>query len=309
MGRSWSPRTLGAIATFALVGFVPVAAGCGAAAYNESSSLMQADESAAGYAASTWESSGAGYSEPGSEVLAAADRVAYVQDETTSDQGMVDTGTPANPEPAATTEEPTPGGTWDEIALPEVTPPAERMVIKNATMRIELNPPEEGPAKVTEIAKRFGGYVSASSETAITIRVPAAAFEEVLEAIAQIGTLADRQITGQDVTEEYYDLNIRLRNALAALTRYLELLERAQTVEEALLVEHELERVTLEIEQLRGKLRYLRDQVGYSTIAVDFMEEYTPPEESSPGPLGWVFYGIYLGVKWLFVWDEPGPGR
>jgi hypothetical protein len=308
MGTGWSRRTLNAVATFTLLGFVPLAAGCGAAAYDESGP-MEEQGSAAGYAASTWESSGAGYSEPGREVLAAADRVAYAQDETTSDQGTVDTGTPANPEPAATAEEPAPGETWDEIALPEVTPPAERMVIKNATMRIELNPPEEGPAKVTEIAKRFGGYVSASSETAITIRVPAASFEEVLEAIAQIGTLADRQITGQDVTEEYYDLNIRLRNALAARNRYLELLERAQTVEEALLVEHELERVTLEIEQLRGRLRYLRDQVGYSTIAVDFMEEYTPPEESSPGPLGWVFYGIYLGVKWLFVWDEPGPGR
>ena len=308
MRSSWSPRKRGAVATFALLGFVPIAVGCGAAAYYRPAP-MEAQASAAGFAASTWESSGGGYSEPGSEVLAAAARVAYAQDEATSDQGTVDTGTQANPETAVTTEEPAPGATWDQIALPEVTPPAERMVIKNATMSIELNPPEEGPAKVTEVAKRFGGYVSTSSETAITIRVPAATFEEVMEAIAQIGTLADRQITGQDVTEEYYDLNIRLRNALAARTRYLELLERAQNVAEALLVEHELERVTLEIEELRGKLRYFRDQVGFSTIAVSFVEEYEPPEESSPGPLGWVFYGIYLGVKWLFVWDEPGAGR
>ena len=68
-------------------------------------------------------------------------------------------------------------------------------------------------------------------------------------------------------------------------------------------------RVTLEIEELRGKLRYLRDRVQDATITVWFVQEYEPPEESSPGPLGWIFYGVYLGVKWLFVWDEPGPGR
>ncbi|MBI5499840.1 MAG: DUF4349 domain-containing protein [Deltaproteobacteria bacterium] len=265
--------------------------------------------------AGSWALPGMGFSEPDALVLAQADRAA-------GDAAGPPAGpaAPAGPEAVApdgsvvadSTGAPDENGadlTWEEIALPEVTPPAERLVIKTGTMRIELDPPEDGPAKVTEIAGRFGGYVSSSSETSVVIRVPNQSFEEVLEAIAQLGNVAEREVRGEDVTEQYFDLNVRLRNALAARLRYLALLERAETVEEALLVEHELERVTLDIEELRGKLRYLRDRVQDATITVWFVQEYEPPEESTPGPIGWIFYGVYLGVKWLFVWDEPGPGR
>ncbi|MBI5486568.1 MAG: DUF4349 domain-containing protein [Deltaproteobacteria bacterium] len=270
-------------------------------------------ETAGGY--DSWALPGMGYSEPDALVLAQVDQAA-------GDRAGVAPGPtgPAGPgtvgadgsvatDAAGAPDEGAPGQTWEEIALPEVTPPSERLVIKTGTLRLELDPPEDGPAKVTEIAGRFGGYVSSSSETSIVIRVPNESFEQVLEAIAQLGNAVEREVSGEDVTEQYFDLNVRLRNALAVRLRYLALLEMAETVEDALLVERELERVTLEIEELRGKLRFLRDRVQDATITVWFVQEYEPPEESSPGPLGWIFYGVYLGVKWLFVWDEPGPGR
>jgi len=262
-------------------------------------------ETAAGY--DSWDLPGTGYSEPDALVLAQVDQVAA--DPAVPPVGPTEPAVPGTvpvdggvaTDAAGVPEEGSDGRSWEEIALPEVTPPSERIVIKTGTLHIELDPPEDGPAKVTEIAGRFGGYVASSTETSIVIRVPNESFEEVLEAIAQLGSVAEREVSGEDVTEQYFDLNVRLRNALAVRLRYLALLEMAETVEDALLVERELERVTLEIEELRGKLRYLRDRVQDATITVWFVGEYEPPEESTPGPIGWIFYGVYLGVKWLFV--------
>ncbi|MDI7269973.1 MAG: DUF4349 domain-containing protein, partial [Myxococcota bacterium] len=192
---------------------------------------------------------------------------------------------------------------WDEIALPQPSRPEQRLVIKNASVTIVADPPEDGPPKVVEIARRLGGYVQTSSRTSIVIRVPATAFEETLDALGEIGRVVERTVSGEDVSEQYYDLNIRLRNALAARQRYLALLEQARTVQEALLVERELERITLQIEEFRGRLRYLRDRISDSTIRIGFVGEYDEPTEVRPGPIGWIFYGLYKGIRWLFVWD------
>jgi hypothetical protein len=285
-----SERWKGVAVAVVLAAAVPLALGCGAAApayygppADQSGAALQAE-------AAGWALPGLGYSEPAARVLAQA--------------GATDAADVTMP-PEGEGED----LSWEEIALPEVERPAERLVIKNGTLRIELEPPEDGVPLVTEIARQFGGYVQSSSTTSITIRVPNSAFEQVMNAIAEIGEVAERTVSGEDVTEEYYDLNVRLRNALAVRQRYLALLEQARSVDEALLVERELERVTLEIEELRGRLRFLRDRVADSTITVYFVEEYEAPEEASPGPVGWIFYGLYLGIKWLFVWDEPGPGR
>jgi hypothetical protein len=302
-----------------LAAAVPLALGCGAAApayygppADQSGAALQAE-------AAGWALPGLGYSEPAARVLAQADAVAQDEFRGTGPAGPAGGGQQPGPETvdgatdAADVTMPPEGEgedlSWEEIALPEVERPAERLVIKNGTLRIELEPPEDGVPLVTEIARQFGGYVQSSSTTSITIRVPNSAFEQVMNAIAEIGEVAERTVSGEDVTEEYYDLNVRLRNALAVRQRYLALLEQARSVDEALLVERELERVTLEIEELRGRLRFLRDRVADSTITVYFVEEYEAPEEASPGPVGWIFYGLYLGIKWLFVWDEPGPGR
>lgn len=64
-----------------------------------------------------------------------------------------------------------------------------------------------------------------------------------------------------------------------------------------LAVERELARATTEVERLEGQLRLLQNQVAFSTVRL------TVDEDVDPGPLGWVFVGLYEGVKWLFVWD------
>ena len=103
---------------------------------------------------------------------------------------------------------------------------------------------------------------------------------------------------------QYTDLRIRLDVQLKMLNRYQDLLKKATSVKDAVEVERELSRITERVEQLKGQIRYYDSQIGFSTIVVNFQAPYTAfPKETKPGPLGWVFYGLYVGVKWLFVWD------
>lgn len=82
-----------------------------------------------------------------------------------------------------------------------------------------------------------------------------------------------------------------MRDRLAAL------LERATTVEEILAVERELGRVTESLTLLEAKLAAQSTRVDFAEVRLHVED---PP---SPGPVGWVFYGLFKGVKWLFVWD------
>jgi hypothetical protein len=68
-------------------------------------------------------------------------------------------------------------------------------------------------------------------------------------------------------------------------------------VNDILSIEKELERINTEIEILEGRIKYAELSVTYSSITVRFKEK------AKPGPLGWIFYGFYRGIKWLFVWN------
>src|SRR5262249_43164394 len=79
-----------------------------------------------------------------------------------------------------------------------------------------------------------------------------------------------RNVTAQDVTEEFRDLEVRLKSAHAVQARLTELLAKAVKVEESLAIERELDRVTGEIERIEGRMKFLRDQAAFSTITVHF---------------------------------------
>jgi len=172
-----------------------------------------------------------------------------------------------------------------------------RFIVRSAYLRIERRDPEAGVKAATELAKRLGGWVQRTENKAATIMVPAEKLDTALEELARLGKVAKKDVRGEDVTEEYLDLRIRLDNLEKARLRYLDLLNKAQNVGETLAVEKELERITIDIERLKGRLSYLERVVRYSTIQVLF------ERPTNPGPVGWVFYILYHGVKWLFVWD------
>jgi len=128
---------------------------------------------------------------------------------------------------------------------------------------------EQGVAAVEKVARDMGGYLAVKRDREITVRVPRARFEPTLSAIDKIGDVLHRDVQAQDVTDEYVDVEIRIKNARAMQVRLKQLLDKA-SVKEALEIEKEMRRVTEELELLEGKLKLLKDRIAYSTITVTF---------------------------------------
>lgn len=176
--------------------------------------------------------------------------------------------------------------------------------------------------RVAQIAQGIGGYVLSSSISGqeenlrgnISVRVPDNKFEE---ALSQFRALAVRvrseNTSSQDVTQEYIDLQARLKNAQATEAQYLALLNRATTVEETLKIYQSLSSIRSEIEQLKGRIQYLEQVTSMSLINVNL-----EPESSARqlAPVGWnalevlksavrglVTLGQWLGnlIIWLII--------
>jgi hypothetical protein len=170
-----------------------------------------------------------------------------------------------------------------------------RMMIYNASISLEARNPDTVALKVAAIAKKYKGYVLTSSNTYTSIRVLSASLKEALDEIETFGKVKSKNISGTDVTDEFTDYTIRLENAERSRKRYLELLQKAVTVEETLKVEKELERLNGDIDLLKGKMNRINHLVDYSTIVVYHKEKV------KPGIIGYVFVGLYKAAKWLFV--------
>jgi hypothetical protein len=169
------------------------------------------------------------------------------------------------------------------------------MIISEAFLSMEVADVEKAVDALVTIAKQHEGYtVSTGAHT--VLRVPSASLASALQAVAAIGTVTSREVREQDVSKQYSDTSLKLENAKAARARYLELLSKAENVSAALQVEKELERLNGEIALLESDLGNLAHLVQYATISASISKKVTP------GPLGWVFYGLYRVVEWLFVW-------
>lgn len=174
--------------------------------------------------------------------------------------------------------------------------PAERLLTYDATISIEINTYNDTIIEYFKTtATKYGGYLSASTEYRSTIQVTAQNLDAALNDLAVLGKVQSKSVTGNDVTEEYADLEIRLENAQAARKRYLELLAQAENVSAALMVEKELERLNKEIDLLEGQKRYLEQNINFSSITIYLSEKV------KPGVLGYIGIGLYEGIKWLFV--------
>lgn len=124
--------------------------------------------------------------------------------------------------------------------------------------------------KIEALSRELGGFLARRDDTTIQVRVPVERFDEAMKRVLGMGDVLRRNVSVQDVTEEYRDLDIQMKNARAMRDRLAELLQKATKVEDSLLIERELGRVTRELERLEGRLKYLRDRAAFSTITVVF---------------------------------------
>ncbi|MBM3991018.1 MAG: DUF4349 domain-containing protein [Planctomycetes bacterium] len=168
-------------------------------------------------------------------------------------------------------------------------PKDARQVIYSATLSIVVLSPALAQASVKSFAEALGGWMSESDARAITVRVPAAQFEPLLERIGQLGEVVDRSVRAEDITETLVELDLRIDNARRARERLLAHLERSEKMEDTLRIEAELARVTVELEALEGRARYLRSQVAMSTIRVAFDRSPSAPRGEGPLlPFDWI---------------------
>jgi Domain of unknown function (DUF4349) len=158
----------------------------------------------------------------------------------------------------------------------------ERKIIRDADIQLEVASPAEGQRKLGAIAEAHGGFVVTSEARLqdrdardaqpleivnVQLRVPASHFDAALAEIRAVGTRvrAEKQ-TGKDVTEEFIDLDARLRTQRALEAQFLEIMKRAEKVSDALEVQTQLATVRMEIERVEGRRRFLENQAALSTI-------------------------------------------
>jgi len=167
------------------------------------------------------------------------------------------------------------GTGWEE---PPVT---ERMIIWTGNISLIVKDAEESLEKAQAIAKDLGGYVVNSSSwfedqqlrARLTIRVPAEAFDAAMDGLKDLAIRVENtNLSTQDVTEEYTDLDARLRNLEATEAELLELLtevrERTGKAEDVLAVHREVSSIRGQIEQAKGRMQYLGKMTAMATIDI-----------------------------------------
>ena len=178
------------------------------------------------------------------------------------------------------------GGGEDEVGsatreTADTGSPIKRKIIRNADLSLESPKPAEAQQKITSIAEAKSGFVVSSKKSSegellrdresveMTVRVPAEVFDDVLTEIRKTASrVVVEEVTGKDVTEEFVDLEARLKNKKALEEQFLEIMKRANTVEDALKVQRDVSEVRGEIEQIQGRMRFLQNQSALSTIAI-----------------------------------------
>lgn len=171
----------------------------------------------------------------------------------------------------------------------------QRKVLYSADLTLAVEQPDSTGKALGRIAERYEGYAQELGTSRAVIRVKSGQLEAALREISALGKVQNRSVSGQDVTEQYLDYQIRLENAQRARDRYLALLAKAENVEAALKVERELERLNETIDLLKGRMNRMDHLEEYSTITVQIKER------KKPGVLGYIGLGVYEAVKWLFV--------
>ncbi len=154
-------------------------------------------------------------------------------------------------------------------------------IIKNGRISVDVDGIKKAKSTLDEKIKSLDGYYESESfedgyniyAYHLTIRVPTDGFEKLTGSLDDgFGRITSKEINAKDVTEEYVDLGIRLESKLVALAAYQRFLKKATNVKEILQVQNEIRRIEEEIESKKGKLRYLDDQVSYSTLRIDLVE-------------------------------------
>lgn len=158
---------------------------------------------------------------------------------------------------------------FDEIS-------AGRMVVYTAYMGLKVDDIDASLEQIKLLSVMHGGYVSSvntkDERGSVSLRVPQSRFHDAIADLEELGEVSTRDLMGEDVTEEYVDLEAQLVSLRHQESRLFEIMEMGTTVDSVLKVERELERVRSRIESIQGRIKYLDSRVKLSTITVNLSE-------------------------------------
>jgi hypothetical protein len=184
----------------------------------------------------------------------------------------------------------------DEIDTSERTVPAVPMIARTADLTLRTKEFEKTRTGLEEILKHHGGYlgelkVSAPADSGraltATLRIPAAQFDVTMAELKKLGHVEFESQGGEEVTQQYVDLEARLANGKHTEQRLTEILrQRTGKLQEVLKVELEIDRVRGEIEQMQAEKKELSKRVDFATLNTTVKEEYFAKLQATPPSTG-----------------------
>ncbi|MBP1156287.1 MULTISPECIES: DUF4349 domain-containing protein [unclassified Paenibacillus] len=211
------------------------------------------------------------------------------------------------------------GGSTAGVTAPAQTvlEPFSRKIIYTANLVMQVDDYAEAESRVQEVIKQSGGYILQFNENSsavekygvFTIKVPANGFQSMLDLLEQINPKMQKNMQGQDVTEEYVDLSARLKAKQVMEGRLVAFMEKAEKTDELVAFSNELGKVQEEIERIQGRMRYLEQNVAYSTIELRVAQKIGSAEvikAQDQGPLigraAAALNGTTTVLAFLFQW-------
>ena len=183
----------------------------------------------------------------------------------------------------------------------------EKKIIKTANVSLELRNFKEGRKSLTNLLNKYDAYISNEEEynrdyqlnTNLVIRISSENFDSLLNEICGLAIHIDSKIiSSKDVTEEFIDISARLKNKKKVELQYLEILKKAYTISDILKVNEHLRVIREEIESKEGRLKYLSNQVSFSTINLNL---YQTIEQAYEGFFSQLLDGFEGGWKGILM--------
>jgi hypothetical protein len=122
--------------------------------------------------------------------------------------------------------------------------------------------------RIIDLSEGVGGHLAVRRDQSVQIRVPSPRFREALGKISELGDVTHESVSAEDVSEEFHDAEVRLANMKATQKRLQDFLSKSSNLNDMLTLERELERVSMDIDRIEGRMRYLREHVAFSTLTI-----------------------------------------